>query len=106
MRKVELHVHLEGTDDPTSPIIWWADTDDFPGFSAAADHLNELLKRSEVALVDLAGEDVEVHPTMVPNDEPISAPSITLTGDLTFNEDGEGNRTVQVFPPTRTTVPA
>jgi hypothetical protein len=96
---VELQVHLEGTEDPDAPYVWWAESDQFPGFSAVADHLNELLKRSEIALKDLVGEDVKVVPTMVPTGEPV-------LGDLTFHEDGEGNRTVHVSPPTRTSVPA
>ncbi|MHB1710356.1 MAG: DUF1902 domain-containing protein [Acidimicrobiales bacterium] len=103
---IKLRVHLESTDDPESPFVWWAESDEVRGFSAAAGHLAELLARSQDALADLLGQEIEVSPTMVPNDEPVEAPSTTLRGDLTFSKADCGQETVQVSPPMKARVPA
>lgn len=102
---IELHVHLEATNDPESPCVWWAECDEVPGFSAAASHLAELVARSEAALADLLGQEIDVAPTMVPNDEPIEAPSITLTGDLSPGTLGSAQETVWVPLPVKIQVP-
>ena len=40
--------------------MWWAVSDDVPGFSAAADHLPELVTQATAALREIEGDDVEV----------------------------------------------
>jgi predicted RNase H-like HicB family nuclease len=48
---VHLIIHLEAVDGAAT---WWADTDDVPGFYAAADTLEELRERVIAALAEVA----------------------------------------------------
>lgn len=67
--KVELLLHLELTGgDPR--FVWWAESPQLPGFSAAADHLRDLLAQSRAAVGELLSERgydetaVEVEPML------------------------------------------
>jgi hypothetical protein len=60
MATVTLRVHLEATGEIGDGFVWWAESDDEPGFSAAADHLPELLARARAALAEIRGEEVAI----------------------------------------------
>jgi hypothetical protein len=53
----ELTIHLEDVD---GEVVWWADSPDVPGFSAAAPSLEELRKQAATALADILGTPVTV----------------------------------------------
>lgn len=57
MATVELTIHLENSD---GEIVWWAESPDVDGFSAAAPSLSELRSRSVAALRDLVSPDLDV----------------------------------------------
>ena len=73
---IELRVHLERVDDVDTRWIWWADSQQLPGFSAAADHLPDLLERAREVIRDggLADADANITTVLVPL-EPPSEPS-------------------------------
>jgi hypothetical protein len=48
----ELVIHLEGGD---GEVVWWAESPQIPGFSAAAPTLKELRERAYRALREIAG---------------------------------------------------
>lgn len=52
---VTMHAYLEptGTGETSS---WWSESPDVPGFYAAAEHLPELIIRSEVAVREIVAE--------------------------------------------------
>lgn len=66
-------IRLEATDD--GEVVWWADAPDLPGLYVAADSLNELLIRSHMAVVELAGPDQNIEPLLIPS-ESVSVGSI------------------------------
>lgn len=51
--RARILVHLEASE---SGPVWWAESADFPGFSAAADTLVDLRRRATAALSELAEE--------------------------------------------------
>lgn len=51
---IELMLHLERAEDR---VVWWAETADVAGFSAAADTLVELRERARAALLEIVGEE-------------------------------------------------
>lgn len=53
----ELTIHLEGVD---GEVVWWADSPDVPGFSAAAPNLIALRERATAALEEILGGPVEI----------------------------------------------
>ena len=53
---VQLVIHLERAD---RDIVWWAETDDVPGFSAAADTLVDMRAHALAALAEIAAEQGE-----------------------------------------------
>lgn len=55
-----LLVHVERVgDDASPPFVWWAESPDLPGFSAAEDYLPALIESCRRALAELRpGEDV------------------------------------------------
>lgn len=57
---VRLLVHLEVVPGGDPAFVWWAESDEVPGFSAAADHLPDLMKQAVDALGDILGEDVTI----------------------------------------------
>ena len=71
---VRLLVHVEKVgDDATPPFVWWAESPDVPGFSAAEDYLPALIESCRRALAELRpGEDATFR-----LDVP---PSATVTG--------------------------
>jgi len=72
---VTLLIHLERAEDEDGArLVWWAETDDLPGFSAAADHLPDLLDQAAAAINEIAGEPVEIHTLLVPADEASAGP--------------------------------
>jgi hypothetical protein len=52
MATIELVIHIEAAD---GEAVWWAESPDVPGFSAAAPTLVELRERSIAALSELRG---------------------------------------------------
>jgi hypothetical protein len=59
--RVRVLVHLERVADSDTRFVWWAETPDVERFSAAADHLADLMDRTELALRDiLAAEDLDI----------------------------------------------
>lgn len=57
MATIELIIHLEGVD---GEAVWWAESPDVPGFSAAAPSLIELRERAQAALEELKGCPVRI----------------------------------------------
>ncbi|HET9732098.1 MAG TPA: hypothetical protein VFP54_05430 [Acidimicrobiales bacterium] len=57
---VRLIVHLERVPDQPEEFVWWAETDQVPGFSAAAGHLPTLLERAKAALTEFIGDEPEL----------------------------------------------
>jgi hypothetical protein len=55
--RVRLLIHLERVPEGVPDFVWWAETGDVDGFSAAADHLPQLLEQARTALRGLLGED-------------------------------------------------
>jgi hypothetical protein len=47
---VELHLYFEVT--PSGPV-WWSESPEVPEFHATAPHLQELIIRSELALIEI-----------------------------------------------------
>ena len=50
---ITLQIHLEATDED---IVWWAESDDLPGVTAAAETLTEMRENLEAVLGDLSEE--------------------------------------------------
>jgi len=57
---VRLLIHLERVPDETPQFVWWAEADDIEGFSAAADHLPDLMTQAQAALAEIIGTDLEI----------------------------------------------
>lgn len=55
--RARILVHLEASD---SGPVWWAESPEFPGFSAAGDTLVNLRRRTNAALSELASERGEL----------------------------------------------
>jgi predicted RNase H-like HicB family nuclease len=53
----ELIIHLEGGG---GEVVWWSDSPDVPGFSAAAPSLAELRARATAALEEILGAPVQL----------------------------------------------
>ena len=102
---IELSVHLEATGETSPGFVWWAETEAVPGFSAAADHLDELLQRSEEALRDIVGADVELEPKLIPLDDLDTAgqPELDASAEALWSGSPPA---VRVFPPPRVAQPA
>ena len=62
--QVTLLIHLELAEGDAGPqFVWWAESPDIEGFSAAADHLPDLLADLEVsipAILHERGDDIEI----------------------------------------------
>ena len=54
--EIKVHIYLEPLGDPMRSV-WWAESPELPGFYAAADHLPELLTRSEAAVREIVTEE-------------------------------------------------
>ena len=63
---ITLVIHLEVAEDPQPKFVWWADSEDLPGFSSAADHLQELLKLSREAIDEMALGKVNIRYAWAP----------------------------------------
>lgn len=59
---VELVIHLDSADDQA---VWWAESDDVPGFSASADSLVELRRRAHAAIGEIVGEPARIRERLV-----------------------------------------
>jgi predicted RNase H-like HicB family nuclease len=57
MATIELVIHIEAAD---GEAVWWAESPDVPGFSAAAPTLADLRDRATAALAELRDDPVEV----------------------------------------------
>lgn len=51
---VRLQVHLE---DGSDGLVWWGEVPEVPGFSVAADALQDLIARAQWALADVFADD-------------------------------------------------
>jgi predicted RNase H-like HicB family nuclease len=60
----ELIIHLEDAD---GEVVWWAESPDVPGFSAAAPSLDELRRRAIDALAELVEHTPLVRERLVGN---------------------------------------
>ena len=100
---IQLRVHWEPVDD--AGWVWWADSEQLPGFSVAADHLPEMLERAQAVIGEegLAAEGARILPTLVSDDWPSEPAAVNdaKTSDLT-TRGPEGQRAVN----TRKLVPA
>lgn len=57
--EVQIAIHMEVADEGVSPhFVWWAEAPSVSGFSAAADHLPDLLVQSREALSEILGTPV------------------------------------------------
>lgn len=72
--KVKLLVHLEAAEGDR-PFVWWAESPQVAGLSVAADHLRDVLERSDSAIRALLSEqgvdvsDLAVEPVLCAIDE-------------------------------------
>jgi len=67
---VVLKIHVEAVGAPGEGFVWWAESDDLPGFNGAADHLPDLMRQSTEAIKEITGDDdVEIVPQMNFDDE-------------------------------------
>lgn len=57
MTMTELIIHLEDAD---GEVVWWAESPDVPGFSAAAPTLAELRERAREALSARGARPVQI----------------------------------------------
>ena len=53
---IDLVIHLETVN--SHRVMWWADSPQVPGFSAAADSLSALRARAKEALAEVLGANV------------------------------------------------
>jgi hypothetical protein len=67
---IQLRVHWEPVEG--AGWVWWADSEQLPGFSAAADHLPELIERAHAAIREegLAVEGARITTVIAPVDWP------------------------------------
>ena len=71
MGTIRVFVHLEavGTASGATGFSWWAESPDVPGYSAAADHLPDLLRLAEEGLPGLLSQQrVDIEWRLMPND--------------------------------------
>lgn len=63
---VLIHLEIVQPDDSALPkVVFWARSEDAPGFYAAADHVDELLSLCKEGLADQFGEEVHVKSLLV-----------------------------------------
>ena len=53
----ELIIHLEVAD---GDVVWWAESPDLPGFTAAGSSLGELRERAMAAIEEIQGGPVQI----------------------------------------------
>jgi predicted RNase H-like HicB family nuclease len=53
---IKMVVHLERIEDAPG-FSWWAESDELPGFSVAADSLPELMRRTAAAIPDILADE-------------------------------------------------
>lgn len=97
---IQLNVHFEpvGSDE----WVWWADSDQVPGFTAAADHLKEMLKRARLALEaeGVITRDSKVTTLLVPAEPPSEPAALNdVRPDVTAPKGPEGRQSVKVRGP-------
>jgi len=92
---IDLIVHLERVPEGKPHFVWWAESVDVPGFSAAADHLPQLLEQAESALrAALPDDPVEVVPRFATQE-----PALDFAASSGRPTDGLGLRnTVSLVP--------
>ena len=90
LKTVRVLLHLEATDD--GGVAWWAESDDVPGFTAAAPELVELRRRVRAALADEFPAGVDYSEELVTTD-PVAASS-TAQPRLTVMSEQTGARSV------------
>lgn len=57
-RSVHLELHQDYTDEGVE--CWWADSPDFPGFTAAADTKKALIDRAYVVIKEIIAQEEDV----------------------------------------------
>jgi predicted RNase H-like HicB family nuclease len=63
---VELIIHLEAAEDEA---VWWAESPDVAGFTAAGSSLSELRRRAHAALTEITGGTVQLVERMAQGDD-------------------------------------
>ncbi len=100
--EVVLSIHMDVADDGGSRrFVWWAEAAEVPGFSAAADHLPDLLVQSREALSDILDEAVTIKSILTPHPETSSG-----GGEATVDEAPPRDRGVESRWTTSALVPA
>lgn len=100
MATVNLILHLEWIESDRA-FSWWAESEDVPGLSVAADNIPELRQLAEEAVRALVGDDTEVRYNFAADEPPSVGPGEVVASDP---EPSRGNETEQA--PTRVSVAA
>ncbi len=90
LKTVRVLLHLEATDD--GGVVWWAESGDVPGFTAAAPELVELRRRVRAALADDFSDGVTYTEELVATD-PLGSAS-TAQSRFTMMSEQTGGRSV------------
>lgn len=98
---VVLKIHVEAAGPlPDDGFVWWAESDDLPGFNAAADHLPELLSQSTEAIKEITGvDDIEILPQVVFDDETSQRREEPVTGSAPATPVREVFVSTRMFEP-------
>ena len=101
---IQLRVHLEPGEG--TEWVWWADSEQLPGFTAAADHLPDLLAKAKDVIREegLAAEDTKIVAVLVPLEHPSEA-GVLNEAPLDRSLDTRGPEQRQAIS-TRTLLPA
>jgi hypothetical protein len=77
---IELRVHLERVDDADTRWVWWADSQQLPGFSAAADHLPDLMSKAKAVILEegMATEDAKITTVLIPVERSSEGPALNV----------------------------
>ncbi len=81
---IKVKVHNEPLDGPELRVSWWAESDQVPGWTAAADSLAELKQLvDEGVRFALEDDSVEITLALVPFEDDVArGPSGSESGDL------------------------
>lgn len=74
--KATLLIHVEPSEDE---IVWWAESTDLPGFSAAAESLADLRVSARAAISAEWDDEVEIVEELVGEEQPRSESGERLT---------------------------
>lgn len=57
---ITVKIHLERAGSDGAEFVWWAESDDLPGYSGAADHLPDLIAQTRSVTAELLTPDTEI----------------------------------------------